>query len=90
MAFLSELKQDYHKLVIDLVQKCLKIPYSVLASEVRKPSKGEYVLVEKFWLSVGSEKPHVPDGYVLTSSVKTNLRNLARVASARYVHTQSI
>lgn len=84
MAFLSELRQDYHSALTDLVQKSLKIPNSSLASQVPKPSKGRHVLVEGFWLPVGSEEPQVPDKYVLTNSVKTNLRNLARVVSARY------
>lgn len=84
MAFLSELRQDYHHALADLVQKRLKIPSSVLSSTVPKPSKGRHVLVEGFWLPVGSEEPQVPDKYVLTNSVKINLRNLARVVSARY------
>ena len=84
MAFLSELRQDYHNVLADLVQKSLKISSSILSSHVPKPSKGRHVLVEGFWLPVGSEEPQVPDKYVLTNSVKTNLKNLARVVSARY------
>lgn len=40
------------------------------------------VQVEGLWVAVGSEEPEChPPGYVLTASVRKNLRNLARVVS---------
>ena len=49
------------------------------------PSAGaaRMVQVAGFWLKAGSEAPSTEQDYVITASVKRNLRNLARVVSAR-------
>lgn len=37
-------------------------------------------------MALGNKEPVVPSEYVLTASVKANLRDLSRVVSARYRH----
>ncbi len=85
MSFLSELHRDYHSLVVSRIQQCLRVSGSALSAPLPRPSDGRCVLVEGFWLQVGSESPHTPEDYVITESVRKNLRNLARVISARLV-----
>ena len=40
--------------------------------------------VGSFWLECNPDESKIPDGYILTESVKTNLENLSRAISARY------
>ena len=42
-----------------------------------------WLQVEGFWLPVGSEAPERSDHYVLTASVRSNLKDIARVITAR-------
>lgn len=65
--------------------KCLDISDSAFSCSIPKPPGGHFVLVEGFWLKCGSEPAQQVSDYVLTNSVKKNLKNLARVVSARYV-----
>ena len=66
------------------IKKCLDVPDSALSRSLPRPPGGCFVLVEGFWLKCGSEPSQEIDDYVLTDSVKNNLKNLARVVSARY------
>jgi len=47
--------------------------------------ENQFVNFEGFWINVGEREPKVPSHYVLTDSVKANLRDLARVVNGRYV-----
>lgn len=85
MCFLSELHRDYHGLVISQIQHCLRVPSNTLTGALPQPAGRKCVLVEGFWLQVGSESPHTSEDYVITESVRKNLKNLARVISARSV-----
>ena len=88
MTFLSELRQDYHQLVMATILKTLGIPHSCMTASIHRPSSQggqRRVQVEGFWLTCGEEQTHVASSYVLVSSVKKNLKNLARVVSARLV-----
>ena len=44
---------------------------------------GQFCNFEGFWIAMGNKEPVVSTEYVLTASVKANLRDLARVVSAR-------
>lgn len=46
------------------------------------------IKVEGYWISIGDMEPTVDETYVLTSSVKLNLRDIVRVVSAGYVGLQ--
>ena len=44
---------------------------------------GQFCNFEGFWIAMGSKEPVVSAEYVLTASVKANLKDLGRVVSAR-------
>lgn len=83
MAFLTELRQDHHQLVIALIKQYLNTSESCISASIPQPKEPGFINVEGFWLMVGSESAEVSPDYVLTESVQENLRNLARVVSAR-------
>nr|KAG5703293.1 hypothetical protein BaRGS_025535 [Batillaria attramentaria] len=59
--------------------------YSVkttLKQPLPEPSGGGYLNFEGYWISCGTLEPTVPDNYILTASVRANLKDLARVVSA--------
>lgn len=49
------------------------------------PPGGQSLNFEGYWIFVGDHEPHVPDDYILTPSVRANLKDLARVVAAGYV-----
>ncbi|XP_077950103.1 midasin isoform X1 [Gasterosteus aculeatus] len=83
LSFLTQLDRSSHPVVQKLVckhilmgnTKCLKHPIPV-------PSGRSCVDVEGYWVSQGEMEPALDPSYILTASVKLNLRDLARVVSA--------
>lgn len=67
------------------IKSCLDIPESALSCALPRPPGAHFVCLEGFWLKCGDEDFIDVDDYVLTDSVKRNLKNLARVVSAQYV-----
>ena len=63
---------------------CLGITEKEVSRCLPRPPGGKFVLVEGFWLKCGNEPLQDIGGYILTDSVRKNLKNLARVVSARY------
>jgi midasin (ATPase involved in ribosome maturation) len=68
---------------LSTIKTCLDVSEKTLSHCLPRPG-GKCVLVEGFWLKCGNEPLHDIGGYVLTNSVRKNLKNLARVVSARY------
>ncbi|XP_054474709.1 midasin [Anoplopoma fimbria] len=83
LSFLTQLDRSSHPLVQKLVcqhilmgnTKCLKHP-------IPAPSGRPCVEMEGYWVSQGEMEPATDPSYILTTSVKLNLRDLARVVSA--------
>ncbi|XP_055005322.1 midasin-like isoform X2 [Boleophthalmus pectinirostris] len=83
LSFLTQLDRSSHPVVQKLVcqhillgnTKCLKQP-------IPCPSDRSCVGVEGYWVSQGDLEPTQDPSYILTASVKLNLRDLARVVSA--------
>ncbi|XP_060907246.1 midasin [Labrus mixtus] len=83
LSFLTQLDRSSHPVVQKLVcqhillgnTKCLKHP-------IPAPSGRPCVDVEGYWVSQGEMEPALDPSYILTASVKLNLRDLARVVSA--------
>jgi len=50
-----------------------------------KPSGHDCLNFEGYWIAVGTREPVVPENYVLTPSVRANLKDLARIVSAGYL-----
>ena len=49
---------------------------------IPEPKGGRLIQVEGYWISLGDKEPTIDETYILTSSVKLNLRDIARVVSA--------
>ncbi|XP_057208356.1 midasin isoform X2 [Triplophysa rosa] len=83
LSFLTQLDRSSHPIVQKLVcqyilggnVKCLKQP-------IPQPKARVCVQMEEYWLSQGDLEPAVDSSYILTPSVKLNLKDLARVVSA--------
>lgn len=69
--------------MLSTIKKCLGISEKTLSYCLPRPLGGKFVLVEGFWLKCGNEPLQDVGDYILTNSVKKNLKNLARVVSAR-------
>ena len=85
MSFLTQLRLEDYPVVMKKIQSVLGVPLSCISAPIPPPKDGGHVFVEGFWISVGSEAPFTPENYILTTSVTRNLRNLARVVSAKCV-----
>ncbi|KAJ8270795.1 hypothetical protein GJAV_G00119370 [Gymnothorax javanicus] len=83
LSFLTQLDRSSHPVVQKLVcqhilegnAKCVKLP-------LPEPHGRPCVHMEGYWVSKGEMEPAVDHSYILTQSVKLNLRDLARVVAA--------
>ncbi|NXI53175.1 MDN1 protein, partial [Chloroceryle aenea] len=84
LSFLTQLDRDSHPVVQKLI--CQHIVSgnikSLLKQQIPKPHGGRFILIEGYWISAGDKEPAVDETYVLTPSVKLNLKDIARVVSA--------
>ncbi|KAF4092103.1 hypothetical protein AMELA_G00017110 [Ameiurus melas] len=83
LSFLTQLDRSSHPIVEKLVHqyilggniKCLKQP-------IPEPRSRGCLQIEGYWLSQGDMDPALDPSYILTPSVRLNLRDLARVVAA--------
>ncbi|MGH0171579.1 UNVERIFIED_CONTAM: hypothetical protein FKN15_061690 [Acipenser sinensis] len=83
LSFLTQLDRTSHPLVQKLIclhilnknTKCLKQP-------IPEPPGKKCIPMEGYWIARGEMEAAVDNTYILTPSVKLNLRDLARVVSA--------
>ncbi|XP_073934254.1 midasin isoform X1 [Castor canadensis] len=84
LGFLTQLDRASHPVVQKLI--CQHIisgnVKSLLKQPIPEPKGGRLIQVEGYWISVGDKEPTIDETYVLTSSVKLNLRDIVRVVSA--------
>ncbi len=85
LSFLTQLDRASHPLVEQLI--CKKLigranVKSILGHPIPPPTAGMFVKVEGYWIGTGDGEPVKQKGYVMTASVKANLRDLARIVSA--------
>ena len=59
-----------------------KTKRSILTQAIPEPSGGHHLQFEGYWVPRGTQEPLSPAGYVLTASVRANLRDLVRIVSA--------
>ncbi|XP_067673927.1 midasin-like [Haliotis asinina] len=85
LSFLTQLDRSSHpvleKLVCQHVVGKANIK-AILSQPLPQPHGGKHLQFEGYWISQGALEPHVPDNYILTPSVRENLRDLARVISS--------
>ena len=89
LSFLTQLDRSSHPAVQSLIRQHL-LGHVNAASLLKQPlpvpqGSGQFCNFEGFWIAVGNNEPVVSPEYVLTASVKANLKDLSRVVSARYV-----
>ncbi|KAJ8409756.1 hypothetical protein AAFF_G00218150 [Aldrovandia affinis] len=83
LSFLTQLDRSSHPVVQKLVcQHILEGNVRCLKQPIPKPTGRPCVQMEGYWVSQGEMEPAVDHSYILTQSVKLNLRDLARVVSA--------
>ena len=85
LSFLTQLDRSSHPAVEQLI--CTYVIgksncKALLKHALPEPIRGRHLKFEGYWISRGSAEPVTPDEYVLTSSVRANLRDLARAVSA--------
>ena len=88
MSFLTQLDRTSHPIVQTLICQHILGKQSVKAltnKPLPKPTGHEYLNFEGYWVAVGTVEPIVPEKYVLTPSVRENLKDLARIVSAGYM-----
>ncbi len=84
MSFFSEVRSNYHAMISSLICSALSIPKSCVSASITPPQSANYIQVEGFWLQKGTMPPVISNEFVLTDSIRKNLKNLARIVSARY------
>lgn len=83
LSFLTQLDRSSHPVVQKLVcQHILLGNTKCLKQLIPCPTDRRCVEVEGYWVSQGDLEPAQDPSYILTASVKLNLRDLARVVSA--------
>ena len=85
LSFLTQLNQESYTLVEKLAQKViLKNSLSVLKQKIPKP-RDEYIYTNilGYWIQKGNLEIQTPRNYVITPAIAKNLKDIARIASAR-------
>ena len=88
LGFLTQLDRSSHPVVEALIRQHVIGKSNVkglLKQPLPRPTGGQgegYLQFEGYWISHGSREVRAPEGYVLTQSVRANLKDLARVVSA--------
>jgi midasin len=83
-SFTSQLDRASHSTVIQLVGRYLNHSGQILEQPIPRPQPhNDYVNVEGYWLKKGYQGAKVRTDYVLTTTVKANLREVARAVCVR-------
>lgn len=81
LSFLTQLDSASHEFVLKLIQNFLiSDAKKILSQKIPKPA-GEQLNFEGYWIQVGEKEPQECSEYILTDSVKKNLRDLSRIIS---------
>ncbi|KYN05743.1 Midasin [Cyphomyrmex costatus] len=87
LSFLTQLDYNSYPIVQKMIAKAIlnnKNIKEILGIPIPKPkcSPGEdYIYIEGYWVLQGSLTPEIPTNYILTDSVRRNLKDLVRVVS---------
>ncbi|KAH8345472.1 hypothetical protein KR084_002113 [Drosophila pseudotakahashii] len=81
LSFLTQLDPDSHHVVLLLIQNALLSNVKAILSK-QLPQLGEnYLDFEGYWIQPGNLEPQPCTHYILTESVRKNLKDLARIIS---------
>lgn len=83
LSFLTQLDPQSHRAVLLLIQEAMLTNVkAVLSQQIPKPGgDGEHINFEGYWIQTGPKVPQPCDNYILTESVRENLKDLARIVS---------
>ncbi|XP_018570303.1 midasin [Anoplophora glabripennis] len=87
LSFLTQLDSKSYQTVEKMISSYLigdeRSLKAVLNQSIPEPQKSNdsYLQFEGYWIRKGSIEPNSPDGYILTESVRKNLKDLVRVVS---------
>jgi midasin len=82
LCFLTELDRPSYNAVFSLIMKQLaKNNKKVMGQPLPCPLGGGHINIECFWVPCGSKQPSVMENYILTPTVRRNLKDIARVIS---------
>lgn len=85
LSFLTQLDHKSYPIVENLIVKYMlneKIVKRLLSSPIPKPKNNlEYINFEGYWITKGTEVTEAPKNYILTPSVRRNLKDIARAVS---------
>lgn len=87
LSFLTQLDYNSYPIVQKMIVEAILDKTNVkavLCHPISKPKcspREEYICIEGYWILQGSLKPETPSNYILTDSVKRNLKDLVRVVS---------
>ncbi|KAL4232858.1 AAA ATPase midasin [Mactra antiquata] len=86
LSFLTQLDRSSHPMVEQLVRQHVlgKTNIKSILKQVLPIPSGDkkYLQFEGYWVCVGDKEPTTPDDYILTPSVRANLKDLVRVVAA--------
>lgn len=82
LSFLTQLDPASHARVLQLIQRTMLTNVkAVLAQPIPRPATGEHINFEGYWIETGARPLQACDSYILTDSVRLNLKDLARIIS---------
>ncbi|XP_077160450.1 midasin isoform X2 [Paroedura picta] len=84
LGFLTQLDRISYPVVQKLIRHYILFGNvkSILKQPLPEPKGSRMIKIEGYWIPVGDKEPTVDETYVLTPSVKLNLRDIVRVVSA--------
>ncbi|XP_055528540.1 midasin [Wyeomyia smithii] len=82
LSFLTQLDLKSHQTVLSFIQKTLlNDVHQATSHQIPKPTVGEQLNFEGYWIEKGPKEIQQCEKYILTDSVRSNLRDLARIIS---------
>ena len=87
MSFLTEVDRSSHPIVEKQIAQHIigqKNVKAMIKQPLPAPSESNHLQFEGYWIRTGCKEPRVPKDYILTPSVRANLRDLSRVVCAGY------
>lgn len=87
LSFLTQLDHNSYPIVEKLIGRAIldaKLARAILGTPIPKPGCDEnedFINFEGYWIVKGGLEPETPNNYILTNSVRRNLRDLVRVVS---------
>ncbi|XP_078040889.1 midasin [Augochlora pura] len=87
LSFLTQLDSQSYPLMLRMIVKAIlgeKAASAILRTPIPKPqsaSNDSFIYFEGYWVPKGDLSPETPENYILTETVKQNLKDLVRVVS---------